>query len=225
MVFPLVKRIAAQTAVFLILFALVFICAGTIHFWQGWLFCLVFWSSSIAMGIYFIEYNRPLLERRMRFGPWEESRPIEKVVITLIFLMFVALMIVAALDHRFAWSQVPGALVVIANILIVATFGFFIVVLDANPFAASTITVEAGQRVISTGPYAYVRHPMYAGALLLIFAMPIALGSWWALLVPVISTPVLIVRILDEESALGAELAGYKDYLVAVPYRLIPRVW
>jgi len=139
--------------------------------------------------------------------------------------MFVALMIVPALDHRFAWSHVPGALAVIANILIVATFGFFIVVLDANPFAASTITVEAGQRVISTGPYAYVRHPMYAGALLLIFATPIALGSWWALLVPVISTPVLIVRILDEERALGAELAGYKDYLVAVPYRLIPRVW
>jgi protein-S-isoprenylcysteine O-methyltransferase Ste14 len=79
--------------------------------------------------------------------------------------------------------------------------------------------------VISTGPYAYVLHPMYTGALVLIFAMPIALGSWWALLVPLISTPVLIVRILDEERALGAELAGYKDYLAAVPYRLIPRVW
>jgi protein-S-isoprenylcysteine O-methyltransferase Ste14 len=223
--FLFVKKIAVQTAVFLILFALVFICAGTIHFWQGWLFGLSFWFSSIAIGIYFIKYDRPLLERRMRFGPWEESRPIEKVVISLIFLMFVALMIVPALDHRFAWSRVSGAVVVIANILIVATFGFFIVVLRANPFAASTITVEAGQRVISTGPYAYVRHPMYAGALLLIFAMPIALGSWWALLVPVISTPVLIVRILDEESALGAELAGYKRYLAAVPYRLIPRVW
>ena len=225
MVFPLVKRIAAQTAVFLILFALVFICAGTIHFWQGWLFCLVFWSSSIAMGIYFIEYNRPLLERRMRFGPWEESRPIEKIVITLTFLTFVALIIAPALDHRFAWSRVPAMVVVIANILMVATFGFFLVVLRANSFAASTITVEAGQRVISTGPYAYVRHPMYAGAILLIFAMPLALGSWWGLLVPVISTPILIVRILDEERALGAELPGYKDYLVAVPYRLVPRVW
>jgi protein-S-isoprenylcysteine O-methyltransferase Ste14 len=161
----------------------------------------------------------------MRFGPWEESRPIEKVLITLIFLMFVALMIVPALDHRFAWSRVPGAVVVIANILIVATFGFFLVVLRANSFAASTITVEAGQRVISTGPYAYVRHPMYAGAVLLIFAMPIALGSWWCLLIPLISTPVLIVRIFDEERALGAELPGYKDYLVAVPWRLIPRLW
>jgi protein-S-isoprenylcysteine O-methyltransferase Ste14 len=223
--FPFAKRIAVQTAAFLILFALIFVCAGTIDFWQGWLFYLVFLFSTTAMGIYFIKYNRPLLERRMRFGPWEESRPIEKVLITLIFLMFVALMIVPALDHRFAWSRVPGPVVVIANILIVVTFGLFLVVLRANSFAASTITVEAGQPVISTGPYAYVRHPMYAGAVLLIFAMPIALGSWWGLLIPLVSTPVLIVRIFDEERALEAELPGYQDYLVAVPWRLIPRVW
>jgi protein-S-isoprenylcysteine O-methyltransferase Ste14 len=223
--FPFAKRIVGQTAAVFILFALIFISAGTVYFWQGWLFCLVFLFSMIGIGIYLIKYNRPLLERRMRFGPWEESRPVEKVVITLTFLTFVVLVIVPALDHRFAWSHVPGPLVVIANILIVATFGFFLVVLRANSFAASTITVEAGQRVISSGPYAYVRHPMYAGAILLIFAVPIALGSWWGLLVAVISTPVLIVRIFDEERALGAELPGYKDYLVAVPYRLFPRVW
>ncbi|HKF30164.1 MAG TPA: isoprenylcysteine carboxylmethyltransferase family protein [Candidatus Binataceae bacterium] len=223
--FPFAKRIFVQTAAVLILFALIFVSAGTIDFWQGWLFCLVFLLSMIAIGIYLIKYNRPLLERRMRFGPWEESRPIEKVVITLTFLMFVPLIIVPALDHRFAWSRVPGAVVVIANILIVATFGIFLVVLHANSFAASTITVEAGQRVISTGPYAYVRHPMYTGAVLLIFAIPIALGSWWGLVIPMIATPILIVRIFDEERALGAELPGYKDYLDAVPYRLIPRVW
>jgi protein-S-isoprenylcysteine O-methyltransferase Ste14 len=223
--FPLAKRIAVQTAAFLLLFAVIFVCAGTIDFWQGWLFCLVFMFSMIALGIYFISYNRPLLERRMRFGPWEESRPIQKIVITLIFSMFLALMIVPALDHRFDWSRVPGAAVVIANILIVATFGFFLVVLRANPFAASTITVETGQRVISTGPYAYVRHPMYSGAVLLILAMPVALGSWWGLLIAAISAPILIARILDEERALGAELPGYKNYMVVVPWRLIPRVW
>jgi protein-S-isoprenylcysteine O-methyltransferase Ste14 len=223
--FPFARRIAGQTAVILILFALIFISAGTIDFWQGWLFCLAFLFSMIVIGVYLIKYNRPLLERRMRYGPWEESRPVEKVVITLTFLMFFALVIVPALDHRFAWSRVPGPVVVIANILIVAAFGFFLVVLRANSFAASAIIVEAGQRVISTGPYAYVRHPMYAGAILLIFAVPIALGSWWGLLVAVIATPVLIVRIFDEERALGAELPGYKDYLVKVPYRLVPRVW
>jgi protein-S-isoprenylcysteine O-methyltransferase Ste14 len=219
------KRAAAQTAVFIILFALIFISAGTIDFWQGWLFCLLFLFSTNALGIYLIKYDRPLLERRMRFGPWEESRPIEKVLITLTLLMFVALVIVPALDHRFAWSRVPGALVVIANLLMVATFGFFLVVLRANSFAASTITVEAGQRVVSSGPYAYVRHPMYAGAVALVLAIPLALGSWWGLLVPVITTPVLIARIFDEERALSAELPGYQDYLLAVPWRLIPLVW
>ena len=188
---------------------------------------LVFPESNTHGGALAVSLGFHLLRsvRRMRFGPWEESRPVEKVVITLTFLMFVVLVIVPALDHRFAWSRVPGPLVVIANTLILATFGFFLVVLRANSFAASTITVEAGQRVISSGPYAYVRHPMYAGAVLLILAVPIALGSWWGLLVAVISTPVLIVRIFDEEHALGAELPGYKDYLVAVPYRLVPRVW
>jgi protein-S-isoprenylcysteine O-methyltransferase Ste14 len=219
------KRAAAQTAVFIILFALIFISAGTIDFWQGWLFCLLFLFSTNALGIYLIKYDRPLLERRMRFGPWEESRPIEKVLITLTLLMFVALVMVPALDHRFAWSRVPGALVVIANLLMVATFGFFLVVLRANSFAASTITVEAGQRVVSSGPYAYVRHPMYAGAVVLVLAIPLALGSWWGLLIPVITAPVLIARIFDEERALSAELPGYQDYLLAVPWRLIPLVW
>jgi protein-S-isoprenylcysteine O-methyltransferase Ste14 len=223
--FPMAKRIAIQTAAFLIFFALMFVCAGTVDFWQGWVFCLLFSFSTIATGIYLIKYDRPLLERRMRFGPWQESRPIQKVAITLTFLMFLAVVIVSALDHRFDWSRVPASLVVIANLLMVATFGFFLVVLGANSYAASTITVEAGQRVVSSGPYAYVRHPMYSGAVLLVLAIPIALGSWWGLLVPVISAPVLIARILDEERALGAELPGYQDYLAAVPWRLIPQVW
>jgi protein-S-isoprenylcysteine O-methyltransferase Ste14 len=219
------KRIAVQTAGLLILFALIFVSAGTIHFWPGWLFCLSFWFSTIATGVYLMRHDPALLQRRMRFGPREESRPIEKVIMTLTLVMFVALLIVSALDHRFGWSRVPGAIVVIANILMVASFGLFLVVLRENSFAASTITVEAGQRVISTGPYAHVRHPMYAGAALLIFAMPIALGSLWGLLVSVIATPVLIARIFDEERALLAELPGYRDYLTAVPYRLIPHVW
>jgi protein-S-isoprenylcysteine O-methyltransferase Ste14 len=115
--------------------------------------------------------------------------------------------------------------VVLANLLIIAAFGFFLMVLRENTFAASTITVEAGQRVISTGPYAHVRHPMYAGAALLIFAMPIALGSLWGLLAAAVAIPVLIARILDEERTLSAELPGYDDYRRAVPWRLIPLVW
>jgi protein-S-isoprenylcysteine O-methyltransferase Ste14 len=139
--------------------------------------------------------------------------------------MFFGIIIVPGLDHRFDWSQVPAVLVVVADLLMLAALGFGLLVVRENTFAASTITVEQGQRVISTGPYAHVRHPMYAGALPLICAIPIALGSWWGLLVAAISPPLLIARILDEERALSAELAGYDNYRRVVPYRLIPLVW
>jgi protein-S-isoprenylcysteine O-methyltransferase Ste14 len=139
--------------------------------------------------------------------------------------MFIGIVIVSGLDHRFVWSQIPAAVVVVANLLMLAALGFILLVVRENTFAASTITVERGQRVISTGPYAYVRHPMYAGALPLIYAIPIALGSWWGLLVAAISLPLLIVRMLDEERALSAELTAYDSYRSAVPYRLIPLVW
>jgi protein-S-isoprenylcysteine O-methyltransferase Ste14 len=222
---PLAYRAAVQTAEFLILFALVLVSAGTVHFWQGWLFCLSFSLSTIATGVYLMKRDPALLERRMRFGPRAESRPRQKIIVAIIFAMFCALLIVPGLDHRFSWSRVPAVIVVLANLLIIAAFGFFLVVLRENTFAASTITVEAGQRVISTGPYAHVRHPMYAGAALLIFAMPIALGSLWGLLAAAVAVPVLIARILDEERTLSAELPGYDDYRRAVPWRLIPLVW
>jgi protein-S-isoprenylcysteine O-methyltransferase Ste14 len=221
---PLASRAATQTAGFLILFALIFVSAGTIHFWQGWLFCVSFSFSTVATGVYLMRRDPALLERRMRFGPRAESRPRQKIIVAVIFAMFAALLIVPGLDHRFGWSQVPAAIVVLANLLIIAAFGFFLVVLRENTFAASTITVEAGQRVISTGPYAHVRHPMYAGAALLIFAMPIALGSFWGMLPAALAIPVLIARILDEERTLSAELPGYDDYCRAVPYRLVPLV-
>ena len=140
-------------------------------------------------------------------------------------MVFIALAIVPGLDHRLGWSRVPAAIVVIANMLVVAKFGFLLLVLLENTFAASTVIVEAGQRVISTGPYAHVRHPMYAGAAVLIFAMPIAMGSSWGLLLAAIAAPVLIARILDEELTLSAELPGYDDYRRTVPYRLLPFVW
>src|SRR5262252_795297 len=95
------RRVVGQTAGFLILLALIFVAAGTIHFWQAWLFCMLLWVSTIAIGIYLIEYDRALLERRLRFGPRQESRPIEKVIMTLTLLLIAALLIVSALDHRF----------------------------------------------------------------------------------------------------------------------------
>ena len=220
-----VKRNIIQTAGMLAFYSLIFISAGTIHFWQGWLFCLTFTASALAIGIYLIKYDRALLERRMRFGPLQEPRLIERVLITCVFVAFIALMIIAGLDHRFEWSHLPTTLVAIANLTMAAGFGLTLVVLRANSYAASTITVEAGQRVISTGPYSYVRHPMYSGAFLLTISMPIALGSWWGLIPVAVAMPALIARIFDEESALRSELPGYSEYCRAVPYRLLPHLW
>lgn len=220
------KRAAAKTAGFLVLLAsLTFTSAGTIHFWQGWLFWLSFSVSVIAITVYLLRHDPALVERRMRAGPRAESRSRQKIFQAINFVMFIGIVIVSGLDHRFVWSQVPAAVVVVANLLMLAALGFILLVVRENTFAASTITVERGQRVISTGPYAYVRHPMYAGALPLIYAIPIALGSCWGLLVAAISLPLLIVRMLDEERALSAELAAYDSYCSAVPYRLIPLVW
>ncbi|MBV8774146.1 MAG: isoprenylcysteine carboxylmethyltransferase family protein [Deltaproteobacteria bacterium] len=220
------QRAAVKTAAFLVLLGcLTFAFAGTIHFWQGWLFWLSFSAAVIAITAYLLRHDPALVERRMRAGPGAESRPRQKIVQAINLLMFFGIVIVPGLDHRFGWSQVPTGLVVVADLFMVAALGFILIVVRENTFAASTITVERGQRVISTGPYAHIRHPMYAGALPLIFAIPIALGSWWGLLVAASSFPLLIVRILDEEQALAAELAGYDKYRRAVPYRLIPLVW
>jgi protein-S-isoprenylcysteine O-methyltransferase Ste14 len=222
----LAQRAGVRTAGFLVLLGgLTFVSAGTIHFWQGWLFWMSFSVSVVVITVYLLRYDPALVERRMRAGPRAESRALQKIVQAINLVMFVGIVIMPGLDHRFAWSQVPTALVVIANLLMLAALGFILLVVRENTFAASTITVEREQRVVSTGPYAYIRHPMYAAALPMIFAIPIALGSWWGLVVAAISLPLLVARILDEERALSAELAGYDDYRRAVPYRLIPLVW
>jgi protein-S-isoprenylcysteine O-methyltransferase Ste14 len=153
------KRIVIQTIAFLALYALIFICAGTIDFWQGWLFCITFTLSTLGIGIYLLLYDRPLLQRRLRAGPANESHPIQKFLMTIMMLSFIVLMIVGGLDHRFGWSQVPDAIVVLANVMIVVALGLCLIVMRENSYAASTITVESGQRVISSGFYAYVRHP------------------------------------------------------------------
>jgi protein-S-isoprenylcysteine O-methyltransferase Ste14 len=220
-----VSKAAMQVAGLFIPFMLIFVAAGTLHFWQGWFFWLSFSASSIVIWVDLLKRDPALLERRMRFGPRAESRPAQKVIVAMSFAMFAALVIVCGLDHRYGWSRVPPVIVVVANMLVIAAFGMFLLVFRENTFAASTITVEPGQRVITTGPYAYVRHPMYAGGALLLFAMPLALGSLWGLLPAALTLPVLVARLLDEERTLAMELPGYDHYRRTVPYRLIPLVW
>lgn len=164
------------------------------------------------MGIYFLIYDRKLVERRMNIGPVAERRPAQKLISALFMLGFVGFVTLPAFDHRFGWSPVPPVVSVIASAMIVLSFVLFFVVMQANSYAASTIRVEEGQPVVSSGPYAYARHPMYSGALLLMLAMPPALGSWWSVLLVVPFFPVLVWRILDEEDFLRKDLPGYALY-------------
>jgi protein-S-isoprenylcysteine O-methyltransferase Ste14 len=185
----------------------------------------VFAASSQALGIYFLTHDRKLVERRMKIGPAAEQRPAQKIISTLFMLGFVGFVVLPAFDHRFGWSPVAPVLSILANAIIALSFVLFFLVMQSNSYAASTIQVEEGQPVVSTGPYAYVRHPMYSGALLLIAAMPLALGSWLSVLLIVPFFPVLVWRILDEEDFLGKNLPGYAEYMRRVRYRLIPQVW
>jgi len=220
-----VRGILANLVTFAILLACLFLPAGTLDYWQAWVFVVVFAVSSQAMGLYFLMRDRKLVERRMNIGPVAEQRPAQKVISALLVLGFVAFAVLPALDHRFGWSPVATVVSIIGDALIVLSFVLFFWVMKSNSYAASTIQVEEGQPVVSTGPYAYVRHPMYSGALLLITAMPLALGSWLSVLLVAPFFPVLVWRILDEENLLRKNLPGYAAYMQRVRYRLIPRVW
>ena len=219
------RGILANVLTFAILLACLFIPAGTLSYWQACVFLAVFAVSSQALGIYFLAHDRKLIERRMKIGPVAEQRPVQKIISALFMLGFVGFLVLPAFDHRFGWSPVAPVLSIFANAIIVLSFVLFFSVMKSNSYAASTIQVEEGQPVVSTGPYAYVRHPMYSGALLLLAAMPLALGSWLSVLLLVPFFPVLAWRILDEEDFLRKNLPGYAEYMRRVQYRLVPQVW
>lgn len=209
----------------IVLAAMLLLAAGTFRYWQGWLFMAVFELSSIALTVYLAIYDPALLERRMRAGPRAEKEKSQKIIILLVMIGFAALLVVSALDRRFGWSSVPWLVSIGGDVLIALAFLFFFFVMRANTYGASTIQVVEGQTVVSSGPYALVRHPMYAAALVLLIGMPLALGSWWGLLLILLLVPVLIWRLLDEERFLKKNLPGYEDYTRRVRYRLAPYIW
>lgn len=205
--------------------ALLFLSAGTLDYWQAWVFIAVSGVASGATTIYLAIYDPKLLERRMKVGPGAEKEKTQKIIMVLAITGFVALLVVPALDCRFGWSRVPPYLSVAADVLIALSFLFTFFVFRENSYGASTIQIADDQKVISTGPYALVRHPMYAGALIMLAATPVALGSWWGLVILPLIALVLIWRLLDEEKFLERNLPGYVEYKNKVRYRLIPYVW
>jgi protein-S-isoprenylcysteine O-methyltransferase Ste14 len=204
---------------------LLFWPAGTLNYWQAWVFIAVFIVVTLVPSIYLAVKDPAALRRRMKAGPTAETRFVQKVVITGTIVAVVAVLIVSALDHRFGWSQVPTPVVVLGDILVAVGLGMAQLVVIQNSYAAATITVEAEQKVVSTGLYGLVRHPMYVGTLIMMIGTPLALDSYWGLLAIVLALPVLAARINDEEKMLRHELDGYDEYMEKVHYRLVPGVW
>ena len=204
---------------------LLLISAGTMSYWQAWLYLGIFFGASALTTVFLIRRDPALLERRMRGGPTAEKRPVERLIMVFTSLGFIALLLVPALDYRFRWSTVPVWTVVAGDVLVVVGFYFIFLVYRENTFTSATIEVAPGQTVISTGPYAIVRHPMYASALLYLVGTPLALGSYWGL-VPLAGTlPFLMWRLFDEERFLAENLPGYTDYQKKVRHRLVPGIW
>lgn len=199
--------------------------AGTFDYWQAWVFIGVFLVATLVPSFYLAMKDPAALQRRMRGGPKAETRGMQKIIITISLLSLVAVLVVSAVDHREGWSNVPTPVVILGDVLVAVGLIVSLGVVFQNRFAGASIRVEPGQQVVSTGMYGVVRHPMYVGNVIVVIGMPLALGSYWALLAVFVTLPVLAARITDEEKMLRAELDGYAAYTEKVRYRLLPYVW
>jgi len=205
--------------------ALLFLPAGTLDYWQAWVFIATFTAATLVPSVYLAKRDPAALRRRMKAGPTAETRPVQKAVMVGTLVSVVAAVVLSAFDHRFGWSSVPAPVVVLGDVLVAAGLGIAQLVVIQNSWAAATITIEDGQRLVSTGLYGLVRHPMYTGGLVMMAGMPLALDSYWGLVPVAFAIPLLAVRIVDEEAMLRADLAGYGQYTQRVRYRMIPYMW
>jgi protein-S-isoprenylcysteine O-methyltransferase Ste14 len=204
---------------------LLFVPAGTLTYWPGWGFIVTFTVMTNIIGLWLALKNPVLLQRRIKGGPTKETRPLQRVLISAVVVAFAVVLVVSGLDWRFGWSNAPLWVIVLGDAMVVLGLYLALVVLQQNTYAASTIETMEGQTVISTGLYGIVRHPMYLGTLILSLGAPLALGSYWGLLIVLLVIPVLVLRIGDEEKMLVGELEGYEDYRHKVRFRLIPAIW
>lgn len=221
----LVKTVIGFIQLLLMLGLSLFLSAGSLRYWQGWLFLGTFSLCTIAITLYLIRFDQKLLASRVQAGPTAETQKNQKIIQSIASVAFISLLVVPGLDYRFHWSAIPPAVVIFANSMIALSFLLVFLVFKENSYTSAVIEVADQQKVITTGPYSVVRHPMYGGALLLIFFMPIALGSWIAIIASFILTFVIALRAVDEEKFLAQNLAGYEAYRQKVRYRFVPFVW
>jgi len=213
----------SRLGVFLgILFALILAIAGTASYWQAWMYLVTLLVPMAFILVYLLRKDPALLARRMQF---HEKEAQQKLIIKLGTFLYVFIYLVPALDQRFGWSEVPSLTSIIADVFVFIGYWIFVMVMRINSYAARTVEVVEGQELITSGPYAVVRHPMYLGNILMYIATPIALASWWGLVPVVPFIAIMIYRIKNEEAVLLRDLPGYGDYQTRTPYRLLPGVW
>jgi protein-S-isoprenylcysteine O-methyltransferase Ste14 len=220
------RRVAARFLTFFPLLAvLLFGSAGSLRYWEGWIYWTVYTGMSLWITLYFLKYDPRLIERRLEVGPHAEPRTSQKIIQGIASMLVIAMYVVSGLDWRVHGGAFPATAVLASDALVVLGFWIMYVVFRENRHAAGIVKVEPGQNVIRTGPYRVVRHPMYAGAFLMFLATPPALGSRWGWFVAALLCGMIVVRLLDEERFLGANLAGYEEYRRRVRRRLIPGIW
>jgi protein-S-isoprenylcysteine O-methyltransferase Ste14 len=202
--------------------AFLFIPAGSLRYWQGWLLMAILFLPIPITSIYFLKRDPQLVERRLRT---EEKTREQKTIIRWAQWVVFASLLIPGLDFRFGWSRVPLWLTILSQFFVFAGYLIALWVMKENSFASRTVQVEEGQRVISTGPYRLVRHPMYFGAVVMLLFTPLALGSWWALPGYLLVIPLIVLRLLHEEKMLYRELPGYSDYCLRTRSRLLPFLW
>jgi protein-S-isoprenylcysteine O-methyltransferase Ste14 len=201
---------------------LLFGTAGTIAYWEAWLYLAVLFIPIFVVLVYLTLRDPDLLRRRLQS---REARPAQRRIIGGAAYIILLALVIPGFDHRFGWSDLPPAVVLAADGIVLLGYLLFIRVLRENSYAARTITVEAGQQVITTGPYRRIRHPMYSAILLIYLATPLALGSIWGVLPALLLPWILAQRATDEERLLAEELPGYRDYLAITKYRFVPGIW
>ncbi|MBI3866545.1 MAG: isoprenylcysteine carboxylmethyltransferase family protein [Planctomycetia bacterium] len=208
---------------FVVLALLLFLPVWSIDYWQAWVYLAVFFVSTGAITVYLLKNDTALLQRRMRVGSAAEHEKTQKVIQNFARIAFLAVYLVPAFDHRYAWSSVPTFAVIAGDALVFTGLLIIFLVFKENSFASATVELGQDQTVVSTGPYALVRHPMYSGGLLMLAGTPLALGSWLGLLTLIPMTFAIVWRLLEEERFLAKSLPGYVEYCAKVRSRLIPR--
>jgi protein-S-isoprenylcysteine O-methyltransferase Ste14 len=216
------KALGRLLAALAVLAAVLFLPAGTLSYWQAWVYLAIIFIPVLIVLAYLIKNDPILLERRLRM---RETEAQQKLIIKLSYIWFLIAFLLPGLDKRFGWSSVPIVVVLVADVLVLSGYGLFVLVLRENRYASRIIEVERQQEVITTGPYALVRHPMYLGVSLMYVLSPLALGSYWGMPPAALLIVLLVARIRNEESVLLSDLKGYREYTEKTRYRLLPGVW